>query len=276
MAASSTRAGLVSRRAALGALLGAAAVAGSEATGLRALEAGAVTSFRIEIPQSLHRLAGMVRIARVAVATPPAFDATRSWPLLLVSATSDAGHASSRRLLMAYSEAVAAAGWVALAADPDPEVEPFDDTVSMRFALLRSALAAVQPLWRDAGLASPLAFAGFSGGAKYSALLASLFASQKARVAGIFLSGVNEEHLLSSARRLDVLDDAFRAVPVVLQGGLEDRVATPDQHRAIARELQEGGFQSVRLQFVPGGHRVDATGLPAALEWFAAQAAGRK
>ncbi len=258
----------VSRRAALRVLL-AAAAGDACAAAAPPLQAGALAEFRVELPVALHRLAGPVRVAHVAVATPPAFDAALPWPVLIVCATSDPGHQSSRQLMTAYRASAAAAGWVALAADPDPDVEQDEDTLSMRFALLRAALAAVQPLWRDAGR-SPLAFAGFSGGAKYAGWLAALFASQRSRVAGIFLSGVNEDPVAQAARQLGVLDDAFLAVPVFLQGGRADTVATPARHRALEAELRERGFRSLRLGLVPGAHGVDATWLQAALEWFAA------
>lgn len=249
--------------------LAAAAASGARADALAPLAPDSWAEARVAIPAGLHRLAGPARIAEVAVATPPAFDATRAWPVLIVNATSDSGHQSSRQLLAAYRAAAGSAGWVALAADADPAVSSRDDTLSLRYALARTALAAVQPLWRDAGQAA-LAFAGFSGGAKYAGWLAALFASQHARVAGVFLSGVNEDPLAAAAREFGVLDEGFRATPVVLQGGRDDTVATPDQHREVERKLREARFRAVRLEWVDGGHRVDAARLPAALAWFAA------
>ncbi len=57
----------------------------------------------------------------------------------------------------------------ALAADPDEPVEPQADTLSMRFALVRTALAALRPRW-PGGASPPLGFAGFSGGATLTSL----------------------------------------------------------------------------------------------------------
>jgi len=121
-----------------------------------------------------------------------------------------------------------------------------------------------------------LAFAGFSGGAKVSGWLAALFASQHARVSGIFLAGVNEEPVAAAARQLKVLDEGYLSIPVFLQAGRLDTVATPDRHREILVELRRRGFRSLRLEVVEGGHRVDATWLRAALEWFAASEVGRR
>ncbi len=256
--------GPLPRRAFLWAGAGAALAA---AAPLR-LAAGEDLDFRVELPPPLQRLAGPARFARVRVAAPPAFDAARRWPLLVVNATSDAGHQSSRRLLARYRAAAGAAGWVALAADPEPEVAPKDDTLALRFALVQAALAAVPGLWRDADAAAP-AFAGFSGGAKYAGALAALFAQQGRRVAGVFLAGVNEEPLASTARRLGVLDERFAATPVFLQAGRRDHVATPEQHAAVQDALRSAGFTRLRLAELDIGHEPDAGALAEALGWFA-------
>ncbi|HEX6703726.1 MAG TPA: hypothetical protein VF169_03115 [Albitalea sp.] len=258
----------ISRRAVLGVLVS-VTTAGRPAAAPAALKADELAELRVELPVDVQKLVGGVRVAKVAVATPTAFDPAQPWRVLIVNATSDLGHQSSRQLMTAYRPAAAGAGWVALAADPDREVAQRDDSLSLRYALAAAALDAVHPLWREAGRAT-LAFAGFSGGAKYSGWLAALFASQRAaRVAGIFLSGVNEEPVATAARQFKVLDDDFRSMPVFLQAGRSDAVATPERHREIMAELRRLGFRSLRLEVVEGGHRVDATWLQTALEWFA-------
>ncbi len=255
-----------SRRAWLAACA-AAPLATRAAEALR-LEAGGLLEFRVELPAALHRLAGPVRRACVQVAAPPAFDPARRWPLLVVSATSDPSHQSSRGLLAHYRAAASAAGWEALAADPEPEVAPAEDTLSLRFALVRAALAAVQTLWRDAATAA-LAFGGFSGGAKYAGSLAALFAQQGAAIAGVFLAGVNEEPLAGAARRLGVLDARFTATPVFLQAGRLDRIAPPQRHERLLAELREAGFTRLRLGLRDIEHEPDAGTLAEALAWFA-------
>lgn len=229
-----------------------------------------VLHLRVAVPAVLHGLAGAVRIARMTAVMPRRFDARRHAPVLVVSATSDPAHASSRRLMETYQAAAAEAGWVALAADPDEPVEQQADTLSMRFALVRTALAALGPRW-PGGASPPLGFAGFSGGAKYAGWLAALYAQQREPIAGLYLSGVNEEVVLDAAQRLQVLDDAYRAVPVLLQAGRDDDVAPPERHRVVLAALNDAGFRAVRLELVDGPHAPDATALPAALAWFAAQ-----
>ncbi len=233
-----------------------------------------VMQWRVDIPEDLRRLAGQggrpsqARVALVTAAFPPGFDAGRNWPVLLVNATSDPGYNSSRALLAQYRAAAGAAGWVALAADPEPAVSQGDDALSLRYVLGMLTLAAVQPLWRDAAQA-PLALAGFSGGAKYAGWLSALFARQGRRVAGVYLAGVNQDPLLPAAEQLGVLDDGFRGMPVFLQSGTADRVATPVQHRRLLSGLERAGFTRLKLATVDRGHEVDAAPLPEALAWFA-------
>ncbi|HJV70974.1 hypothetical protein [Ideonella sp.] len=229
--------------------------------------------FAVELPGALRQFAGAASVQRalVDVALPARFDAARSWPVLLVNATSDPGHQSSRALAQAYRSAATAAGWVVIAADPEPAVSQEDDRLTLRFALASAALAALQLHWPQADRA-PLALAGFSGGAKYSGWLAALLARQGRRVVGVYLAGINEEPLEAAARQLGVFDDRFRRVPVFLQGGLKDRVATPARHRRLQAELLGAGFTQVRLEFAEGGHEIDAEPLSRALAWFAEMA----
>lgn len=215
-----------------------------------------------------------VEQALVTVVRPPAFDVSTDWPVLVVNATSDRGHSSSRALLQAYRAAAAEAGWVIVAADPEPAVSQDDDLLVLRYVLGSAALAAVRPMWKGAERAR-VAFAGFSGGAKYAGWLAALFHKQGASVIGVYMAGVNTNAISEAMQKFGLeRDAAFHRVPIFLQGGLEDRVATPAQHEGIEVELKRDGFRQVQLKFVPGPHAVDASPLGNALRWFAAPAAG--
>lgn len=251
-----------------------AAAVASVTPGIPSVEPGGLASFRVELPEDLRLVSGQggrpspVRAALVSVAFPPGFEAGREWPVLLVNATSDPGYNTSRALMAQYRAAASAAGWVAVAADPEPAVSQADDLLALRFALGTLALAATRSLWRGATEA-PLALAGFSGGAKYTGWLSALFMRQGRRVAGVYLAGVNQDPLLPAAEQLGVLNDVFRGMPVFLQAGANDRVATPTQHRRLQAALANAGFTRLRLAQVGGGHEVDATPLAEALAWFA-------
>src|SRR5262245_14368568 len=129
----------ISRRAALGVLL-TATTAARRAAALPPLKADGLFEFSVEIPADVQGLVGGVRAAKVAMATPTAFDPAQPWRVVIINATSDVGYQSSRALMTAYRSAAASAGWVALAADPDTEVAQRDDSLSLRYALARVAL----------------------------------------------------------------------------------------------------------------------------------------
>lgn len=238
----------------------------------------ATTEFQVELPADLRRMAGRGEVspvthALVTIAMPEGHRAQDDRSVLVVSATSDAAHQSSRALLRAYEKAALDSGWIVVAADPEPAVAPADDHMALRLALNNAALAVLRNQWRKATNA-PLAFGGFSGGAKYSGWLAAAFARQGRTVAGIYAAGSNEDTVAEAARHFGVLDAGFRRVGVFLQTGLGDAVATPDDQRRIAALLARAGFENVRVVTPPGGHEVDPRPLGEALEWFGKLEAG--
>lgn len=246
-------------------------------TASAALKPGATSEFVVELPKELRDLAGggraaAVQHALVAVALPTDFDPARAWPIVIINATSDPKYSSSRRLMGFYAAAANAAGWIALAADPQEKIYPDDDTLQLRFALVISALAGLEVQWPAAAKA-PVAFGGFSGGAKHSGWLVAEFAKQGRVPIGVFQAGINEDTLVSGGRAFKTLNDAYRRIPVFLLGGKKDAIATPSDHREVERELKRAGFKNVRLEFFDGPHAVDPRPLKGALDWFAAEAA---
>jgi hypothetical protein len=238
---------------------------------------GQISPFRVELPDTMRRVAGKGRPSAVhhalgAVVVPPGFDPQKPWPVLVVSATADPRYNSSRKLLQLFAPPALAAGWVVVAADPDPAVDPEGDTIELRFALVRAALAALQIEWP--GLADwPVAFGGFSGGAKFSGWLAGLSALNGRLPVGIYLAGCNEPTPVDAADIKGVPRWKFVRVPVFLSSGDKDPIATPDQHRRVLIALRGIGFQTVRMESHPGRHEIYQPHLQQALEWFAAESA---
>lgn len=243
-----------------------AASAPSVAAGL---EVGRLTEFNVELPKELRELAGRghlspVTHALVTIGVPASFDAARDWPVMVVCATTNPEYNSSRRLLTYYADTALAAGWILIAADPAEQVE---DDLALRYALDLAALAVLKLQWPGAGKA-PLAFGGFSGGAKCAGWLAAAFASIGRPIVGIYLAGINEDTVSSGARELKVLDDTYKRVPIFLLSGEKDDIATPADHLNIRDSLKRTGFKNVRLEYFPGPHVVDPAPLRAALDWF--------
>jgi len=241
-----------------------------------------VSEFKVELPREIRTLAGRGQLspvthALVTIAVPENFDAARDWPVLIVNATSIVEARSSRSLLRAYAATALAAGWIVIAADPAEEISAEQDEVPLRYALDKAALGALEALWPGASKA-PLAFGGYSGGAKYSGWLAAVFAKEGRNVIGIYLGGINQNTVLAAARQLDLLNETYRRVAVFLQSGETDEIATMADHRRVQDELRRAGFRNVRIEYFPESHTWNPRPLRTALDWFlevAAQPAPR-
>lgn len=234
---------------------------------------GEVTAFTVPLTLPQRRFIGGGQPANTdralcAVAVPPGFDPARTWPVLIVSATSDPGYNSSRLWLKERFAATAlAAGWIVIAADPPTPQPPAVDTPELRYTLAVAALEELERHWP--GLHDwPLAFGGFSGGAKHSVFLAALFARAGRPGTGLFLGGCN----------LDVADDAlnryapprkeFVRTPVFISGGNNDPVATPVEQARVEASMRGNGFGHIRRESYPGGHEFHAPHLATALKWL--------
>jgi hypothetical protein len=240
---------------------------------------GEVTAFTVPLTPLQRRFIGGDHLANTdralcVVAVPPGFDPARSWPVLIVSATSDPGYNSSRLWLKErYAETALAAGWVVIAADPPTPQPPMVDSPELRYTLAVAALEELERHWpsmRD----WPLAFGGFSGGAKHSVFLAALFAKAGRPGTGLFLGGCN----------LDVSDDAlnrfspprrvFQQTPVFISGGNSDDIATPVEQARVEASMRGNGFTRIRRESHAGGHVFHAPHLAEALKWIDSVRAG--
>lgn len=247
-------------------VLGAAAYAGP------GLKPGGLAEFSAELPRELRLVAGRGQLspvtrALVTIAAPANLDTKRDWPVMVISATPDRPWQSSRRLLAAYADTALEAGWILVAADPMEAVNVGDDVPALRFALNATALSVLELQWPPAAKA-PLAFGGFSNGAKYSGWLAAAFASQGRTIAGIYLAGISADTIVAATREFNVMNADFKRVPILLQYADHDVVATPSDHWRIYDELKRAGFRNLRVEAVRGTHEVDPAPLRKALDWF--------
>jgi dienelactone hydrolase len=236
---------------------------------------GATTEYSVKLPAYLLDLAAggpgkkpPATLALCAVAVPENFDPARPWPVLVVSATTgNRGAVSSRRLMARFTAPALATGWVVVAADPDQPVAPEQDTNSLRYALCKAAIAVLALDWPGSEK-WPVAFGGFSGGAKRSAWLAALSSLDRRQPIGVFQGGCNEPAMEDALENYRPERRSFLAIPVFLSSGDEDSIATPEQQEAVRAELTDSGFRRVRLETYPGGHEPNAAHITAALKWF--------
>jgi hypothetical protein len=201
---------------------------------------------------------------RAVLAFPAGFDPSRTWPILIVTSTSDFNRTSAMDADW-YRPAATAEGWVVIGSDAT--ISPRIDSTQWRLGLLGAALEAIRKDWPQS-VRWPVAFAGFSGGSKRSGVLGAMLAkSGSVRVCGFFLSGINEDRL-GEAYRTYQPDRGLLEVPVWLSSGSSDTVATPQAHNLVKASLERTGFKRVRLEQFDGGHQLKLSEVRKALQWF--------
>lgn len=201
---------------------------------------------------------------RAVLTFPPGFDPSRTWPILIVTSTSDFNRTSPMDAEW-YRPPATAEGWIVLGSDAT--ISPRIDSTQWRLGLLAAALEAIRKEWPQSSR-WPVAFAGFSGGAKRSGILGPMLAkSGSIRVCGFFLSGINEDRL-SEAYKTYQPGRGFLEVPVWLSSGSSDPVATPQAHGLVKASLERTGFKRVRLEQFGGGHQLKMSEVRRALQWF--------
>jgi hypothetical protein len=201
---------------------------------------------------------------RAVIAFPPGFDPSRTWPILIVTSTSDFNRTSAMDADW-YRTPATAEGWIVLG--PDATIAPRIDSTQWRLGLLGAALEAIRKDWPQSAR-WPVAFAGFSGGSKRSGVLGVMLAkSGSIRVCGFFLSGINEDRL-GEAYKTYHPGAGLLDVPIWLSSGSNDTVATPQAHNLVKASLERTGFKRVRLEQFGGGHQLKLSEVRRALQWF--------
>ena len=198
------------------------------------------------------------------LAVPRGFDPKKTWPVLVVFASSDYQRQNRNALMMFYRPPALAAGWVLIAGDgPQPARQ---DSSGWRAG---HTLAALDALHRSfpGSVKWPIACVGHSGGAKRASYLAPLLAARGYRLVGIFLTGINEERITQGYQRFNPGHDFLRT-PIFLSSGANDMIATLAQHNDVEKSMRRTGFENIRHTTHPGRHEVRPTQLLEALRWF--------
>src|SRR5258707_4556032 len=163
-------------------------------------------------------------------ATPSNFDPRKTWPVLVVCSTSDFKRQNRDDLVDFYRRVGLAERWVLLAGDGPQSAR--NDTAAWRGAM---TLAAINALHRSFPGSNkwPIACAGFSGGGKGVGLVAPLLAKNGSRVAGIYITGANEDRVSEGYARVGP-GTSFLTTPVYISGGRGGRSATLEQQYKVA------------------------------------------
>jgi hypothetical protein len=233
------------------------------------VQGGGTVEIQFPVAKSFQDLAAeggnpRVDTGRAVLMFPPGFDPKRSWPILVVTSTSDFNRTSVMDAEW-YRRPATEEGWVVLGSDAT--VSPHIDSTQWRLAMLAAALEAVRKDWPQSAK-WPLAFAGFSGGSKRSGTLGVMLAKTgSVRICGFFLSGINEDRL-GEAYKTYQPGKGLLEVPVWLSSGDRDAVATPQNHTLVQASLKRTGFKRVRLEQFGGQHQLKMSEVRRALQWF--------
>jgi hypothetical protein len=205
--------------------------------------------------------------AVAVIATPPNFDPQRTWPVLVICSTSDNNRLNRDDLTDFYRRVALPEGWVVLAGDGP--LHPRSDTAAWRGAM---TLAAVDALHHSFPGAEkwPIACAGFSGGGKGAGYIAPLLAKSGCHLIGIYMTGVNEEHLTDGYKKIQP-GAGFLNTPIYISAGRDDRIAPVEQQYNVAGTIKRTGFQRIRIGTFHGGHEGNDAQTSIALRWFREQ-----
>jgi hypothetical protein len=202
--------------------------------------------------------------AVAVLVTPANFDPRKSWPVLIPCSTSDFKRQNRDDLVQFYRTVGLTEGWVLLAGDGPQHAR--NDTAAWRGAM---TLAAVHALYHSFPGSDkwPVACAGFSGGGKGVGYIAPLLARNGCRIAGIYMTGANEDHLSDGYARIQPGAN-FLNTPIYISAGHDDRIATVEQQYTVAGSIKRTGFRRMRIGTFHGGHEVNDGQTSVALGWF--------
>jgi hypothetical protein len=235
----------------------------------RPVQGGATLEIRFPVAKTFQDLAAeggnpRVEIGRAVLTFPLGFDPARHWPILVVTSTSDFNRTSPMDAEW-YRRPALTEGWVVLASDAT--VSPRIDSTQWRLAMLAAALETIRKEWPQS-VRWPVAFAGFSGGAKRSALIGAMLArTGSLKPCGFFLSGINDDRL-SEAYKTYRPSGNFLSVPIWLSSGDADPIARLTDHERVKASMERSGFSHVRLETFRGGHQLKVEEVQRALRWF--------
>lgn len=195
---------------------------------------------------------------------PNGFDPARSWPILIVTSTTDLDRTSIMDAPW-YRDAAIKEGWVVLATDT--AIRPRADSLQWRLSILTAGLRMIRTDWPQSAQ-WPVAFAGFSGGAKRSGILAAMLASNRGfKICGMFLAGINSDRVTAAYKDYQPPTD-FLNTPIWISSGTTDQIAPPGTQEGVYYSLKRAGFKQVRLEKFFGGHALKSAEIQRALHWF--------
>src|SRR6202022_1437932 len=187
---------------------------------------------------------------RALLMFPKGFDPSRPWPILIVTSTTDLDRTSP--MDGPWNRAAATkGGWGGRGLDAP--IRPRPDSLQWRLSMLTAGLQMIRNDWPQSAQ-WPVAFAGFSGGAKRSGILAPMLASNRGfKICGLFLAGINSDRLTAAYKEYQSPAD-FLNTPIWISSGTAHQIASSGAQEGVYYSLKRTGFKQVRLERFFGGH----------------------
>ena len=149
----------------------------------------------------------------------------------------------------------------------DTTIRPRADSLQWRLSILTAGLRVIRTNWPQSAQ-WPVAFAGFSGGAKRGGILAAMLASNRGfKTCGMFLAGINSDRVTAAYKDYQPPAD-FLNTPIWISSGTTDQIAPPGTQEGVYYSLKRTGFKQVRLEKFFGGHALKSAEIQRALHWF--------
>lgn len=202
--------------------------------------------------------------AILTIGLPDGFSMDAVHPILFTSVTGNI-YAPNAFSMRHYYVQTQKTNWVVVSVDGD--CWPKKDTVFWRIAMMDAAIRFLDKKW-PVFKEAPIAYGGFSGGAKISVYLAYFSALIGKTPGGLFLGGCNQSPYRDAAKMTRVKSSIVKDTPVFYSLGEADEVSTPREARRVVRRMKNAGFSRQKIAVHRGGHRLIGSHILEALEYF--------
>jgi hypothetical protein len=207
--------------------------------------------------------------AKMLLVLPSDFDpAGKISPLLIVSATTDAGGSSIGSGKANYLPDATNKGYTVMAVDGEFGRPPSDgDSTDFRWALVSSGLNAINKEWPKSK-SWPIVTAGVSGGGGYASHQAMMLIQKQAPVIGLLLAvtGWDPTDFPDVLQRTPFVP--LHNLPIFISAGENDSTAPKEITDKMYQDVTRQGFRNVRFEHFSGGHDLYRQHLQTALDWF--------
>lgn len=200
---------------------------------------------------------------------PKGFDPTKQYNLMVTLGTSSGKNSKQSNSMRHFGAPGVAKGWVVMTSD-SVKGRPPNYGLQWRITMIDAALDVLNEEW-PASVDWNIAAGGSSGGAKAAQGVLACMGSKSygsRRIAGLFLTGCNEEVYSQMDRSDSPSRKSSGNVAVFFSQGKGDKVAPPSSAKNVLDRLKKEGIRTQNYVEFQGGHGVHAPHVAAAFKWL--------